>query len=139
MNSVSKYYIHEHMSLKSLVCFVLLDYTDEKPMSYLYTQLQFQWTAEEYSDYRTFQNASYVVGMCTQLVSARTVRGMNNTTNKLSRDSSFFLLLLPLWYYNQSHPLPKSTMLLHCFTSSTLFFQPWNPRICPPLYVVRVL
>ncbi|KDR13825.1 Proton-coupled folate transporter [Zootermopsis nevadensis] len=35
---------------------------DEKPMSYLYTQLQFQWTAETYSDYRTFQNASYVVG-----------------------------------------------------------------------------
>jgi hypothetical protein len=134
MNSVSKYYLHENLYLKKLkACFALFDYTDEKPMSYLYTQLQFQWTAEAYSDYRTYQNASYVVGMCTRLVSACMVIGMNNTANKLSWASYFFLLLLHLWYYNRSHTLPKSTMLIHWFTSSTSFFQPCIPRICPLL------
>jgi len=86
-------------------------------MSYLYTQLQFQWTAEDYSDYRTFQNASYVIGMCTRLVSAHMVRGMNNTANKLSRDSSFFLILLlvlqPISVLAQIHYAPSSVHIYY--------------------------
>lgn len=53
---------------------------DEKPMSYLYTQLQFQWTAEEYSDYRTFQNASYVVGTLLGIHIMGKLLGMGDTT-----------------------------------------------------------
>ncbi|XP_067005001.1 probable peptidoglycan muropeptide transporter SLC46 isoform X2 [Anabrus simplex] len=35
---------------------------DEKPMTYLYTQLKFEWTAEIYSDFKTFQSGAYVLG-----------------------------------------------------------------------------
>lgn len=52
---------------------------DEKPMSYLYTQLQFQWTAEDYSDYRTFQNASYVVGTLLGIHIMGKLLGMRDT------------------------------------------------------------
>lgn len=36
---------------------------DEKPMMYLYTQLKFQWTADTYSDFKTFQTAAYIIGV----------------------------------------------------------------------------
>ncbi|XP_023703575.1 proton-coupled folate transporter isoform X2 [Cryptotermes secundus] len=52
---------------------------DEKPMAYLYTQLQFQWTAEDYSDYRTFQNASYVVGTLLGIHIMGKILGMGDT------------------------------------------------------------
>ncbi|KAJ9575642.1 hypothetical protein L9F63_007503 [Diploptera punctata] len=54
---------HVNFVIKTFILFVCLFVCiDEKPMSYLYTQLMFHWSAETYSDYRTFQNASYVVG-----------------------------------------------------------------------------
>lgn len=37
--------------------------SDERPMSYLYTNHKFNWTVDEFSDYRTFQSAIFVVGM----------------------------------------------------------------------------
>nr|CAD7256985.1 unnamed protein product [Timema shepardi] len=43
---------------------------DEKPMSYLYTILKFKWTADEYSDYRTFQSTAYVIGKVFAVLSA---------------------------------------------------------------------
>lgn len=49
-------------------------------MSYLYTQLQFHWTAEEYSDYRTFQNASYVIGTLLGIHIMGKLLGMRDTT-----------------------------------------------------------
>ncbi|GLG98998.1 Uncharacterized protein GBIM_05543 [Gryllus bimaculatus] len=35
---------------------------DEKPLTFLYTQLQFGWTTEIYSDFKTFQSSAYVIG-----------------------------------------------------------------------------
>ncbi|XP_035722259.1 proton-coupled folate transporter-like isoform X3 [Vespa mandarinia] len=36
---------------------------DEKPMSYLYTQLKFKWGVAEFSTFKTFQSALFVVAM----------------------------------------------------------------------------
>lgn len=46
--------------------FGMLFYTfqrDEKPMTYLYTQLKFNWDTEMYSNFKTFQSTAYVVMM----------------------------------------------------------------------------
>lgn len=36
---------------------------DEKPYLYLYTQLNFKWTTEIYSNFKTYQSASFVLVM----------------------------------------------------------------------------
>ncbi|XP_046817766.1 proton-coupled folate transporter isoform X3 [Vespa crabro] len=36
---------------------------DEKPMSYLYTQLKFKWGVAEFSTFKTFQSALFVIAM----------------------------------------------------------------------------
>ncbi|XP_058448236.1 proton-coupled folate transporter [Malaya genurostris] len=36
---------------------------DEKPKMYLYTQLKFDWDADQYSNFKTYQSAAYVVMM----------------------------------------------------------------------------
>lgn len=36
---------------------------DEKPYLYLYTQLKLNWTTEIYSNFKTFQSASFVLVM----------------------------------------------------------------------------
>lgn len=35
---------------------------DEKPMSFLYTQLKFKWDVRKFSNFRTFQSATFVIG-----------------------------------------------------------------------------
>lgn len=49
-----------------MLMFSMLFYTfqrDEKPMTYLYTQLKFNWDTEMYSYFKTFQSTAYVVMM----------------------------------------------------------------------------
>ncbi|XP_033176448.1 thymic stromal cotransporter homolog isoform X2 [Bombus impatiens] len=36
---------------------------DEKPMSFLYTQLKFKWDVRKFSNFRTFQSATFVIAM----------------------------------------------------------------------------
>lgn len=38
---------------------------DEKPYLYLYTQLKFNWNTETYSNFKTYQSASFVIVMLT--------------------------------------------------------------------------
>nr|CAD7407554.1 unnamed protein product [Timema poppensis] len=52
---------------------------DEKPKSYLYTILKFKWTADEYSDYRTFQSTAYVIGTLLGVPIMSRVFGLKDT------------------------------------------------------------
>lgn len=36
---------------------------DEKPFMYLYTQLKFKWTTQIYSNFKTYQSATFVLMM----------------------------------------------------------------------------
>lgn len=36
---------------------------DEKPMSFLYTQLVFKWNVADFSHFRTFQSSFFVIGL----------------------------------------------------------------------------
>ncbi|XP_046994617.1 proton-coupled folate transporter [Schistocerca americana] len=54
---------------RAILCLIVIAvafYTfqrDEKNMMYLYTQLVFHWSADVYSDFKTFQSAAYVLGV----------------------------------------------------------------------------
>lgn len=48
-----------------LLLIIMILYTfqrDEKPMSFLYTQLKFKWNVTTFSNFRTFQSTTFVVG-----------------------------------------------------------------------------
>ena len=46
-----------------LTCMMLYTFQrEEKPMSYLYTQLKFNWNINEFSNFRTFYSALFVSG-----------------------------------------------------------------------------
>ncbi|XP_063222352.1 probable peptidoglycan muropeptide transporter SLC46 isoform X2 [Bacillus rossius redtenbacheri] len=63
-----------------LICMALYTFQrDEKPMGYLYTILKFKWTADEYSDYRTFQSAAYVIGTLLGVPIMNKVLGLRDT------------------------------------------------------------
>ncbi|XP_068985895.1 probable peptidoglycan muropeptide transporter SLC46 isoform X2 [Bombus flavifrons] len=49
-----------------LLLVIMMLYTfqrDEKPMSFLYTQLKFKWDVRKFSNFRTFQSATFVIAM----------------------------------------------------------------------------
>ncbi|XP_076236574.1 putative peptidoglycan muropeptide transporter SLC46 isoform X2 [Calliopsis andreniformis] len=49
-----------------LLLLIMMLYTfqrDEKPMSYLYTQLKFKWDVTKFSNFRTFQSTIFVLAM----------------------------------------------------------------------------
>ncbi|XP_076653091.1 putative peptidoglycan muropeptide transporter SLC46 [Halictus rubicundus] len=49
-----------------LLLTIMMLYTfqrDEKPMSYLYTQLKFKWDVVKFSNFRTFQSTTFVLAM----------------------------------------------------------------------------
>ncbi|CAD1477687.1 unnamed protein product, partial [Heterotrigona itama] len=49
-----------------LLLIIMMLYTfqrDEKPMSFLYTQLKFNWNVTTFSNFRTFQSTTFVVAM----------------------------------------------------------------------------
>ena len=49
-----------------LLLIIMMLYTfqrDEKPMSFLYTQLKFKWDVRKFSNFRTFQSATFVIAM----------------------------------------------------------------------------
>lgn len=55
---------HDKMHLWLLLLIMML-YTfqrDERPMSYLYTQLKFKWDVVAFSNFRTFQSTTFVIG-----------------------------------------------------------------------------
>ncbi|PSN33957.1 hypothetical protein C0J52_19648 [Blattella germanica] len=104
-------------------------YRHEKQMSYLYTQLQFHWTAETYSDYRTYQNASYVIAPVLRSMTSKVVplseRGESDVArlHEILLDKRSWSFILPLVVQqpfsgpdrpNDSPPsIPSSTILLH--------------------------
>ena len=48
-----------------LLLIIMMLYTfqrDEKPMSFLYTQLKFKWDVTMFSNFRTFQSTTFVLG-----------------------------------------------------------------------------
>lgn len=55
---------HGNLHLWLLLTIMML-YTfqrDEKPMSFLYTQLKFKWNVTTFSNFRTFQSTTFVIG-----------------------------------------------------------------------------
>lgn len=49
-----------------LFMFAMFFYTfqrDEKPMTFLYTQLKFHWDTQTYSNFKTFQTSAYIIMM----------------------------------------------------------------------------
>lgn len=55
---------HRKLHLWLLLAIMML-YTfqrDEKPMSFLYTQLRFKWDVSKFSNFRTFQSTTFVLG-----------------------------------------------------------------------------
>lgn len=52
---------------------------DEKPKMYLYTQLKFNWDADKYSYFKTYQSAAYVIMMFLGVPLFTKVLGMRDT------------------------------------------------------------
>jgi MFS transporter, PCFT/HCP family, solute carrier family 46, member 3 len=52
---------------------------DEKPMLFLYTQLIFNWNADDYSYFKTFQSTAYVITMLLGIPFMAKVLKMNDT------------------------------------------------------------
>ncbi|XP_031830327.2 putative peptidoglycan muropeptide transporter SLC46 isoform X1 [Nomia melanderi] len=52
-----------HLWLLLLIMMLYTFQRDEKPMSYLYTQLKFKWDVAAFSNFRTFQSTTFVVAM----------------------------------------------------------------------------
>lgn len=52
---------------------------DEKPMSYLYTQLKFEWGVEEFSQFRTVQSALFVLAMLIGVPTMSKLMGLRDT------------------------------------------------------------
>ncbi|KAK2585368.1 hypothetical protein KPH14_010045 [Odynerus spinipes] len=52
---------------------------DEKPMSYLYTQLTFQWGVTDFSQFKTFQSALFVLAMLVGVPTMSKLIGMRDT------------------------------------------------------------
>lgn len=52
---------------------------DEKPKMYLYTQLKFNWDADKYSYFKTYQSAAYVIMMFLGVPLFTRVLGMRDT------------------------------------------------------------
>lgn len=51
-----------HLWLLLLIMMLYTFQRDEKPMSYLYTQLKFKWNVTKFSNFRTFQSTTFVLG-----------------------------------------------------------------------------
>lgn len=52
---------------------------DEKPMSYLYTQLKFKWGVTKFSHFRTFQSTTFVIAMLIGVPLMSKVIGIKDT------------------------------------------------------------
>ncbi|XP_043260997.1 proton-coupled folate transporter-like [Colletes gigas] len=52
-----------HLWLFLLIMMLYTFQRDEKPMSYLYTQLEFKWDVTKFSNFRTFQSTTFVIAM----------------------------------------------------------------------------
>ncbi|XP_054013732.1 thymic stromal cotransporter homolog [Hylaeus anthracinus] len=52
-----------HLWLFLLIMMLYTFQRDEKPMSYLYTQLKFKWDVTKFSNFRTFQSTTFVLAM----------------------------------------------------------------------------
>ncbi|XP_017881552.1 proton-coupled folate transporter isoform X2 [Ceratina calcarata] len=52
-----------HLWLLLLIMMLYTFQRDEKPMSYLYTQLKFKWDVSKFSTFRTFQSITFVLAM----------------------------------------------------------------------------
>ncbi|XP_076179832.1 putative peptidoglycan muropeptide transporter SLC46 isoform X2 [Ptiloglossa arizonensis] len=65
-----------------LLLVIMMLYTfqrDEKPMSYLYTQLKFNWNVTTFSNFRTFQSVIFVLAMLIGVPVMSKLMGMKDT------------------------------------------------------------
>lgn len=74
---------------------------DEKPKMYLYTQLKFNWDADKYSYFKTYQSAAYVIMMFLGVPLFTKVLGM--------RDTVSHSLLPQKTRYTSTHPQTSSS------------------------------
>lgn len=56
---------------------------DEKPMTYLYTQLKFNWDVQSYSDFKVFQSTAYVVAMLVGVPIFSKLLGFRDTVSEI--------------------------------------------------------
>ncbi|CAK9826805.1 Proton-coupled folate transporter [Anthophora retusa] len=52
-----------HLWLLFIIMMLYTFQRDEKPMSFLYTQLKFKWDVSKFSNFRTFQSTTFVLAM----------------------------------------------------------------------------
>ncbi|XP_043796779.1 thymic stromal cotransporter homolog isoform X1 [Apis laboriosa] len=52
-----------HLLFLLIIMMLYVFQRDEKPMSFLYTQLKFKWDVNTYSNFRTFQSSTFVLAM----------------------------------------------------------------------------
>ncbi|XP_066901544.1 probable peptidoglycan muropeptide transporter SLC46 [Halyomorpha halys] len=79
---------------------------DESRMIQLYTQLKFNWTVKNYSNFRTFQTASFILGLLVGIPLLQkcfhirdTVIMMIGATSHISARIIFIITEAPEWYY----------------------------------------
>lgn len=51
-----------HLLFLLIIMMLYVFQRDEKPMSFLYAQLKFKWDVNTYSNFRTFQSSTFVLG-----------------------------------------------------------------------------
>lgn len=51
-----------HLLFLLIIMMLYVFQRDEKPMSFLYTQLKFKWDVNTYSNFKTFQSSTFVLG-----------------------------------------------------------------------------
>lgn len=91
---------------------------DEKPKMYLYTQLKFNWDADKYSYFKTYQSAAYVIMMFLGVPLFTKVLGMRDTVSHslLPQKKPVTLqptLKLPVHHHDRRHRARLGPLRLH--------------------------
>ena len=68
-----------HLWLLLLIMMLYTFQRDEKPMSYLYTQLKFKWDVTKFSNFKTFQSTTFVLAMLIGVPLMSKVMGIRDT------------------------------------------------------------